>query len=544
MSSQIVDSIGRPSAMASDTALRFNEWRRFLPSLRVAMLVTALLAFGCGLAKGILWGVPPPVAQDESGYLLSADTFASGRITNPTHPMWRHFESMFVIQKPTYTGKYPPGQSLFLALGQKLSGEPIVGVWISTALASAAICWMLWQWLTPPWAMVGSLIAVAHLVVNYWNYTYWGGSVAALGGALVFGAIRRFPERFRVIDGVLIGLGVALFANTRPFEGLVTCAAAAVLLVVMIMKERIRISSDVLVRLLIPLVMVVALAAVWLGFYNWRTTGNALRFAQDVHSKAYYPVPYLILQHAGPAPAYDHDYMKVQYLRDIHEFREQQSIRGFLDAAWTKFMAMWGFYVGVGLTIPLLWLPFLFKNAWMRFAVLVSGFAVAVMLLETWLFPHYAAPIAPLLFLILTECVIVTSSWRLGDFPVGRILAGLVVLFHLALLGLTVAHRPTYIEKNEPWALARQRLLQRFGSDSHKHLMIVRYAADHRPDYEWVYNKADLDNTPVVWAHEMSPADQHEILNYYSNRYVWLVEADLKPPRVSLLRGPTPSVTN
>ncbi len=515
-----------------------------MPSQRVAILLTALLAFGCGAAKGILWGVPPPVAEDESGYLLSADTFASGRVTNHTHPMWRHFESMFVIQKPTYISKYPPGQGLFLGFGEKLFGEPIVGVWISTALASAAICWMLWQWLTPPWALLGSLIAVAHLVVNYWNYTYWGGSVAALGAALIFGALRRFPAKFRTLDGLLIGFGIALFANTRPFEGLVTCAAAAVLVALWIIRGRFQITAAVALRLVVPVVSVLAITAVWIGFYNWRTTGDALRFAQDVHSKAYYPVPYLILQHAGPAPAFAHDYMKVQYQRDIHEFEKQRSLAGFLDAAWTKFLALWGFYVGVGLTVPLLALPFLFKDPWMRLALWVCASATAVIFLETWVFPHYAAPIAPLLFLILTECVVVVSSWKWGGLAIGKWLVVFVVLFHLALLVFTVVHRPTYIATREPWALARQQTLQRLQSDGHRHLMIVRYAPTHTPDHEWVYNMADLNNTPVVWAHEMSPKDQIEILDYYSNRYVWLVEADREPPRITPLRAPLPARAN
>jgi hypothetical protein len=104
------------------------------------------------LLQGALRSWPLPSNMDEFSVLVAADTFRHGRITNPTPPLFEHFETLHVFFIPTYASKYPPAAALLLCFAERVFGDPIWALWLSTAFACAALTWMLLAWFPLRWA--------------------------------------------------------------------------------------------------------------------------------------------------------------------------------------------------------------------------------------------------------------------------------------------------------------------------------------------------------------------------------------------------------
>ena len=150
-----------------------------------------------------------------------ADTLLHFRLANPPHPLHQFFETFFVLQTPSYASIYPIGQGLTLAIGRAIFGLPWAGVLLSTAAMCSLCYWMLRGWTTPVWAFLGGMLAVMEFgPLSAWMNGYWGGSVAAIGGCLVFGALPRVRGRVAPATRGSWGWGlgfIGFVVHMRPF---------------------------------------------------------------------------------------------------------------------------------------------------------------------------------------------------------------------------------------------------------------------------------------------------------------------------------------
>lgn len=507
---------------------------------KTGVVVVGLTALLVRLAILPILPIPTPLRPDEFSNLLAADTFCHGRLTNPTPTMWMHFETIHVDMVPTYTSMYFPAQGLVLALGRILFGQPWFGVMIGGAGMCMAVCWMLQGWLPSSWALLGGFLAVMRIALfSYWTSAYDNaGPISALAGALVLGALPRFKKGADGHHLALMCAGAAILGITRPYEGLLLCIPVLVSLAHWVLTAK-RPSARALLVRAVPGLALLVVGIGWLGYYDYRAFGSPLTLPYTVDRATYAFTPYFAWQKPRPEPHYR--YAEVRRFYHIDELDSYNRVHSHpVVMSLTKIAQTVDFFAGLALLPPLFMLPWVLRDRRIRFLIISLLCLAAGTVIETFLHAHYVAPFTGAFYAVGLQSMRHLYCWRPGGLPVGMTMTRSLVAICVLMVALRIFNRQ--IDCPVPQSPMATWMLGWFGPDhyvsqrsiiEHKleqlpggQLAIVRYSATHDPLDEWVYNGADIEGSKVIWARAMDDGNDEELLRYYRDRKVWLVQPD------------------
>jgi len=477
---------------------------------------------------------------DESALLFGAETFAAGNLTNPTHPQadsliggW--FQG-FLIQRPSWQMKYPPGQSFVLALGI-LMGDAYYGVLVSCIVAMSSLYWLLRSILRRRWALFALWLALFNwLMVQQWLRHFDGGHVAMFGGCLVYGALFRLLRRPVYRDGVLFGIGCIVLAYTRPWEGFFACLPAALVLLwrVCFGGRKGVARMDLLKRGLTPATLVLAAGLCWLGYYHLAVTGDAFRMPYvewnlQTEDQRFGSMGQLV-SITGDVIRWISNGRKTVF--EVFEFL----MRSRIERSWRTL---------AGLISPLGMLAMygLFFRRGSRelcLVILVVTTVSCIVLLEKvhWYPAIYFAPIVGLLFFLMGSGIRGLQRLRFGDRRIGATLTGLMPLL-IVLSFLTHAVRTIPSAKVSAHVRQLAAIEQQLQEEGGEHLVLVRY--NEQPTYttEWITNSPSIDSQHIVWAQVMCADRDRALLQYYADRKIWLLRPQAETAVLTKVSGET-----
>ena len=461
--------------------------------------------------------------------------------------MHRFFETLFILQEPSYSSIYPLGPGLALAFGQWIFRLPWAGIAIATGAFSALCYWMLRAWTKPGWALLGATLAVVQFgPLNHWMNTYWGGSLAAAAGCLVFGALPRLRDRWRTRDALLLGAGLAIHVLTRPLETILLGLCVALFLAPELRKRDLWRAAVVASTLVAPALGLIAL-------HDHRVTGNWATLPYAL-CRYQYGVPSTFTFQANPQPHRELTReQKISYtVQSVVHGDGTDTVGSWLErlAGRVKFYRFF-FLPPLYLALPAVFWSWRDRRMRYVFAVLVIFFLGTSF--YGYFYAHYIAAVTCLFLLVTVVGLENLSRLKIRGALVGpdavRAILFLCGAHFLFWYGVQMSSNQQFAQDLEPYETwdevnhgdldDRRAVNRELAQQPGKQLVFVRYWPKHTLT-EWVYNGAEIDKQTVVFARDLGWDENEALRAYYPDRTPWLLEPDAAPPRLTLYKKPEP----
>ena len=280
----------------------------------------------------------------------------------------------------------------------------------------------------------------------------------------------------------------------------------------------------------------------WMGYYNYRVFGSPLTLPYTVNRNP------MLWRHtlSGSRPGLNPYTGTRPYgvfivgmnLSTTREFTAALSIKALIKALEGVL-----FFAGIALLPPLLMLRRVLADRRIRFLLVCMAVLIAGLVVQIFLLPHYLAPFTAVFYALGLQAMRHLRLAKIDRRPVGLGWVRLTVTICIVLAGIRLFAGPLHLNVPE-WPASKWSFYwygpAAFGAERYrvekeleqlpgKHLALVRYSPGRPLLDEWVYNAADIDASRVIWAREMGAAENLELIHYYQDRHVWLVQPDLLP---------------
>ena len=174
---------------------------------------------------------------------------------------------------------------------------------------------------------------------------------------------------------------------------------------------------------------------------------------------------------------------------ELARFEEAKTPLGLVKNTAGKAIAFWMFFIGPAFTLPLLFLPWMWKDRRVRPLMTIGGIFLVGLSVNTWFYPHYAAPITGLVYAIVLQGLRHLRVWRWHGLSAGLPLARSVPVLCLLMVLLRICAQPLSFYMPPDWPMTwyytrpgnteRARIETRLEQEPGLQLVLVRYKPNH-----------------------------------------------------------------